>query len=345
MDPLTHALLGATAAQAALGPRLGRQAWLVGGLGGVLPDLDILIRSSADPLLAIEYHRHFTHALAFIPVGGIIAISPWLLQQRHRPDWRALLVAGTLGYATHGVLDACTNYGTHLLWPFSPLRVAWHWITTIGPLLTLILLFGLVFAVRRRSRGPALLALLLGLGYVSLAAWQRERALDLQAQIAAARGHPVTRAEMFPTVGNPVLWRSVYQSGETLYTDRLRLLGAATTLWKEGSHVDLLLEKDLSPQARADQRVRRDFARFSYFSAGWTAHSASDPTVIGDARYSLRTDAFEPIWGVRFHPGTAVPTEWVDFTTRNRVPISELWREISGTASGYRSMPSPGNSR
>jgi hypothetical protein len=28
MDPLTHALLGATAAQAALGPRLGRQAWL-----------------------------------------------------------------------------------------------------------------------------------------------------------------------------------------------------------------------------------------------------------------------------------------------------------------------------
>ncbi len=345
MDPLTHALLGATAAQAALGPRLGRQAWLVGGFGGVLPDLDILIRSSADPLLAIEYHRHFTHALAFIPVGGILAASPWLLQQRHRADWRALLVAGTLGYATHGVLDACTNYGTHLLWPFSPLRVAWHWITTIGPLLTLILLFGLVFAVRRRSRGPALLALLLGLGYVSLAAWQRERALDVQAQIAGARGHPVTRAEMFPTVGNPVLWRSVYQSGETLYTDRLRLLGAETTLWKEGSHVDLLLEKDLSPQARADQRVRRDFARFSYFSAGWTAHAASDPTVIGDARYSLRTDAFEPIWGVRFHPGTAVPTEWVDFTIRNRVPISELWREISGTAAGYRSMPSPGHSR
>jgi inner membrane protein len=104
-------------------------------------------------LLAIEYHRHFTHALAFIPVGGVLAASPWLLQQRHRPDWRPLLVAGTLGYATHGVLDACTNYGTHLLWPFSPVRVAWHWITTIGPLLTLILLVGLVFAVRRQLPG------------------------------------------------------------------------------------------------------------------------------------------------------------------------------------------------
>jgi len=86
VDPLTHALLGATAAQAALGSRLGRQAWMLGALGGVLPDADILIRSASDPLLAIEYHRHFTHALAFIPVGGIIAVSPWLLQQRHRPD-------------------------------------------------------------------------------------------------------------------------------------------------------------------------------------------------------------------------------------------------------------------
>jgi hypothetical protein len=40
-----------------------------------------------------------------------------------------------------------------------------------------------------------------------------------------------------------------------------------------------------------------------------------------------------------------VPTEWVDFTASNRVPISELWREISGTASGYRSLPSLGNAR
>ena len=152
MDPLTHALLGATAAQLALGPRLGRQAWLLGAVGGVLPDADILIRSSADPLLAIQYHRHFTHALAFIPVGGTVAALPWLARARHRPNWRPIVAATTIGYATHAVLDACTNYGTHLLWPFSPLRVAWHWVTTIGPLLTLMLLIGLVFAVRRGSR-------------------------------------------------------------------------------------------------------------------------------------------------------------------------------------------------
>lgn len=339
MDPLTHALLGASAAHLALGPRLGRHAWLLGAVGGVLPDADILIRSSADPLLAIQYHRHFTHALAFVPFGGAVAASPWLVRKRHRPNWRPILAATTIGYATHAVLDACTNYGTHLLWPFSPQRVAWHWITTIGPPLTLTLLIGLIIAVRRRSRLPAALALVFAMAFVGSAAWQRERALEVQSRIAAARGHRIDRAEMFPTVGNQLLWRSVYQSGEILYTDRLRIVGADATRWKEGSTVDLLLEDDLSPQARDDERVRRDFARFSYFSAGWTARASADPSIIGDARYSLRTDAFEPIWGVRFHPGAVAPTEWVDRTIKNRVPIGELWREVSGTAAGYMRVP------
>ena len=336
MDPLTHALLGATAAQAVLAPRLGRQAWMVGALGGLLPDADILIRSAADPLLAIEYHRHFTHAFAFIPFGGMLAAMPWLAQKRFRPDWRAFFAAGSIGYATHGLLDACTNYGTHLLWPFSPLRVSWNWVTTVGPLLTLLLLVGLIFSVRRSARQPALIALALGITYVGAAAWQRDRALDVQAQIAASRGHTIERAEMFPTVGNPFIWRSSYQSGNTLHMDRIRAIGSEATRWKPGSTLTLINEADLPPASRADERVRRDFSRFSYFSAGWVARATDDPSVIGDARYSLRTDSFEPIWGVRFHPGSAAPTEWVDRTIKNRIPMRELWAEITGDAPGYR---------
>jgi inner membrane protein len=312
---------------------------MLGAVGGLLPDADILISSASDPLLAIEYHRQFTHAFAFVPVGGLVAASPWLLRQQHRAQWQPVLAAATLGYATHGLLDACTNYGTHLLWPFSDLRVAWHWITTLGPLLTLMLLVGLVFGVRRQSRLPAVLALICGLGYVGLAAWQQSSALGVQAGIAAARGHVVERAEMFPTVGNMLLWRSVYESGGRLHTDRIRVLGSASASWKAGSSVALLAEKDLPPEAQADERVRRDYRRFSYFSAGWVAPATADPTVLGDARYSLRTDAYAPIWGVRFHPGAAQPTEWVDHTARNRVPVSELWQELQGKAPGYMAVP------
>lgn len=339
MDPLTHALLGATAAQAALGPRLGPRAWMIGALGGVLPDADILIRSATDPLLAIEYHRQFTHAFAFIPVGGLATAAPWLARRRHRADWRPVLAAACIGYGTHGLLDACTNYGTHLLWPFSPLRVAWHWMTTVGPLLTLALLLGLVFAVRGGRRLPAALALVFGLAYVGAAALQRERALDVQAQVAAARGHAVARAEMFPTVGNPFVWRSVYESSGRLHTDRVRMLGDAAKRWKPGGTVALVDFADLPAAAQADDRVRRDFARFAYFSAGWVARAADDAEVIGDARYSLRTDAFMPIWGVRFRPGQVPPTEWADRTAQNRIPVADLWREIVGSMPGYGPPP------
>jgi hypothetical protein len=33
-----------------------------------------------------------------------------------------------------------------------------------------------------------------------------------------------------------------------------------------------------------------------------------------------------------------MPTEWVDRTIRNRIPMRELWREISGDAPGYRAV-------
>ena len=96
---------------------------LPGVVGALLPDADAVIRSSADPLLYAEFHRHFTHSLALIPVGGLVASLPWLMRRAPRGQWRAYLAAATAGYATHGVLDASTSYGTLLLWPFSTVRV------------------------------------------------------------------------------------------------------------------------------------------------------------------------------------------------------------------------------
>ena len=160
MDPLTHGLLGAVTAKVVLGRRLGHSAWLIGATAGMLPDVDFFISSSTDPLLNIEYHRQFTHSLVFILLGGVLAALPWLLAKKLRSQWRAVLLAGVLGYATHGLLDACTTYGTHLFWPFSPERSSWNLMTTIGPLFTLSLLLGLIFSSIRKSRLPAVFACL-----------------------------------------------------------------------------------------------------------------------------------------------------------------------------------------
>ena len=98
-------------------------------------------------------------------------------------------------------------------------------------------------------------------------------------------------------------------------------------------------ESSLTADERASERIVRDYRRFAWFSDGWVARAPAAPEVYGDARYSLSTERFEPIWGVRFHPEARIPTEWVDFTAQNKVPLAGLWRELSGNDPGYGPLP------
>ena len=72
MDPVTQGVLGAAVVLAVAKPERIVVAGLLGGLSGMAPDLDVLIRSSSDPMLFLEYHRQFSHALLFIPVGALL---------------------------------------------------------------------------------------------------------------------------------------------------------------------------------------------------------------------------------------------------------------------------------
>lgn len=339
MDPVTQGLLGAAAAHAVYGRRLGRRALLIGAAGGVLPDADVFIRSASDPLLAVEFHRQFTHALAFIPFGGLVAALPWLVRRANRAAANTIAGAAIVGYATHGLLDACTTYGTQLLWPFSNARIAWDAVSVIDPIFTLVLLVGTLAAVVRKSPRPAAIALVLCLLYLFAGSVQRDRAAHVQEQLAASRGHEITRGEVFPTIGNNLVWRSLYRSGDTLHVDRIRVPWFGEPRFSPGTSVVAVGEDGLAPAERSVPRVVRDFRRFRWFSDGWLARDADDPTVIGDVRYSMRTDAFDPIWGIRFHPQRAIPTEWVNRSRSRTVDLADLWAEISGKAPAYRSVP------
>ena len=144
MDILTQGLLGGVLAQAVCRDEEKKTASVAGLAAGLLADADVLIRSASDPLLSIEYHRHFSHALIFIPVGAALAtLLLWPLL-RKRCEWRRLYLFCLAGYSASGLLDACTSYGTHLFWPFSDERVAFNIISIVDPLFTLILLGSLL---------------------------------------------------------------------------------------------------------------------------------------------------------------------------------------------------------
>jgi inner membrane protein len=336
VDPLTHGLLGAATARVVVARPAGSSCWLAAVAGALLPDVDALIRSGADPLLYAEFHRHFTHALAFIPVGGALAALPWLLAPLTRPQWKAHLGAATAGYATHGVLDASTTYGTLLFWPFADTRVGWNVISIVDPLFTLVLLLGVALAIWRATRMPAATALLVCVAYLATGAVQRDRALDAQGRIAAARGHDRARGAVFPGFGNNLVWRSLYRAGDTLYMDRIRVPWSGTASWSPGPQVRILRQQDLPPEVLADARLRRDFARFERFADGWVARAPGEPDLIGDARYSSAADRFEPVWGIRVTPASVdAPIEWVDRSRQRRVDVSALWTELRGADPRY----------
>ena len=65
MDPFTQGVVGVTASQSISQKKHFIIASIIGLLAGLAPDIDIFIKSNNDPLLFLEYHRHFTHSLFF----------------------------------------------------------------------------------------------------------------------------------------------------------------------------------------------------------------------------------------------------------------------------------------
>lgn len=336
MDPLTHALAGAAASRVALARPLATAALLPGAAGALLPDADAFIRSTGDPLLYAEFHRHFTHALAFIPIGGALASLPWVIATREPRRRMAYAGAATVGYATHGLLDASTTYGTLLFWPFSVTRVSWDIIPIVDPLFTAVLVAALAASVWRRRAWPAGAGIIACLLYLGLGIHQRDRALDAQRAVAAIRGHTVVRGAAFPGFGSNLLWRSLYLSGDgRLHMDRLRVPWRGAVTWRAGAQVDRLTFEDLPATVRSDARLRRDFWRFWWFADGWVARSMLDSAVIGDARYSDAVPRYEAVWGVRFIPGREPPVVWVDRSRQRRVDPRALWAELRGADRRY----------
>jgi inner membrane protein len=225
MDLLTHALAGAATAMLAARQGEIRTAAIAGGVAALLPDADALIRSSTDALVYFEYHRYFTHSLMFIPVGALLAAAVLRLAFRLVPFVRVYLFC-VLGIALAGVLDACTSYGTHLLWPFVNERIAWNIISVLDPVFMLLLAVPAVLALRA-ARQPvsarwATCGLALGSIYLATGVLQHQRSLQLLERYASEQALSVERLMVKPTIANLLLWRGMIQTAEHIHVAALR---------------------------------------------------------------------------------------------------------------------------
>lgn len=335
MDPITHVLLGASLGYAAFGKKLGRTAAACAGLAAFVPDADVFIRSATDPLIAIEYHRGFTHSLFFAPLGAVIVAGVWILRRRWRPQALTIWLCCLVAYVSHCLLDAATSYGTQLLWPFSNARAGWDLISIIDPIFTLVLLAGLIVALALKKIRVATAALVVAAVYLALGGVQHSRAVVTQKHLAERRGHTIERFEVMPTLANNLVWRALYVHEGNIYSDRIRVGWFSGATVVEGWSLHLVTETELT-EAERTRNQRRSFERFNWFSEGWVARKPGDASVFGDMRYSLSTEAFDPIWGIRF-TATEAPTEveWVSRSRDRRISVADLWNEISGQDACY----------
>lgn len=328
MDPVSQGVLGAVFAQTH-GPRHAlAKAAVIGAIAGMLPDLDILIRSSTDPLLAVEYHRHFSHSLFFIPIGGVLSsllLYP-LLGRRWQLSYWQMLVWCTIGFATHGLLDGCTSFGTKLLWPLSSERYALDIISVVDPLFTLPLLVLVGCAAATKSRLYIKWALLWAAVYFSAGYIQHQRAEAIGLKLAEERGHSVQRIEVKPTFANLVVWKVVYETNDRFYVDAVRPGLTKPAIWPGANVLKLDVPRDFAWLNPASQQAR-DIARFSQESAGYLVPDPANRLRIGDVRYSMLPDNIAPLWGIDLSPQAGL-NEHVDFYTERGDPRTALKRIV-----------------
>lgn len=334
MDPLTQGFVGATATQL-VSPR--KQKLSAAGIGiasGMAADLDVFIRSPVDPLLFLEYHRHFTHALVFIPFAALLcAFAHRLIFRNSRLAFSSVYLYCLVGYATHAVLDACTSYGTQLLWPMSDARIAWDIVSVIDPLFTLPIMLLIILAVAKKNTRLGFLAALYGFMYLGLGAIQNERASLIAYKLAGERGHTPINLSVKPSFGNIVVWKSIYEYNDSYYVDAIRI--ALDDKIYKGTVVAKVSLDEHFPWLEKRSQQALDIERFRWFSNDYLGLDPNNPNRIIDIRYSLIANQVTGMWGIVLDP-QAGPKEHVEWTTNRprgaqaMIKIREHWQFVKG---------------
>ncbi|MEZ9339513.1 metal-dependent hydrolase [Vibrio splendidus] len=322
MDPLTQGVLGASLAQSASKKQHLVVAGVLGLLSGLAPDLDALIKSQSDPLLALEFHRQFTHSLFFIPIGSLICalVLHLLIAKRRGLSFKQSWFFCALGYGTHALLDACTTYGTQLLWPFTNARFAWNTISIIDPVYTLPILILLVVATLKRAPKFARVAFAWALIYPTLGMIQRDRAEAIGWQLAEQRQHTPIRLEAKPSFANILVWKVVYETEAHYHVDAVRV-GTSVNVYPGESIAKLNVSSDL-PWLDSNSQQAKDIERFRWFSNGYIAQDPSDDLRIIDVRYSIVPNQLKALWSIKLSPSVDADTHVKYETHRDNTPES-----------------------
>ncbi|MBI5846023.1 MAG: metal-dependent hydrolase [Deltaproteobacteria bacterium] len=329
MDTMTQGLLGAVAAASLAKKGETARAVVAGGVAGALADSDVFWAGLDPGVTGLLLHRHFTHALAFIPLGALAALILSKIFVR-RLAFKRLFLFCLAAYATHAILDCCTSYGTPYFMPFTDRRIAWDFVSIIDPLVSgplFLLMAGAFFLDRRRLAAAGLVWCVLYIGVLGVSA--HHLAMTEARARASARGDRVERIRVLPSLGNLLLWRSICETGGEIQIDAVRLTFSGPNRFYPGPRVKGFDPARDLPNIPKDSPLARDLLRFDHFADGWLARDPQDPDFVADMRYAAIPNSSEALWGVRLGPPGATPVVEHRRDIRKRL-FSEFWDMLWG---------------
>jgi inner membrane protein len=309
MDTLTQIALGATIGQAVGARRLGRLAAAAGAVGGLVPDLDVLVVPMLGPLAEWQHHRGITHSLFFGPLlGPLLGWASWRLMRARRPaspeaEDAALGIwirVWLLALLTHPLLDLFTVYGTQLLAPFAVTRFAVPAVAIIDPAYTIVLVVALLLGWRARAMlatRAAVAALALSTLYLFIG-WSQNDAAERIARAQLAReGKAVGVVEAYPTIFQAFLRRVVVEDRDGVRIGFVSTLAPDTISWTCLARVE---------EPRVNVVAGTDAGRIlAYFAAGrvWPRLVPLDgggvEVRLTDLRYGVPGDTVAGWWGIQ----------------------------------------------
>ena len=328
MDPLSQGVLGASLPQSFSNKKNIVFVFIIGFLAGMFPDIDVFFRSNHDPLLFLEFHRQFTHSLIFIPVGGLIFTLIFyglffkILPFGFFKTW----FFATLGYGTHGLLDACTSYGTQLLWPFSNERISWNNISIIDPLFTIPVLIFLILSLIKRKSFWAKMALAWGLIYLFFGFIQNHRAEQVAKDIVTERNHHPEIISVKPSFGNLILWKIIYQHNDYFYIDAVNI-GPKKEIFT-GQKIKKFNTSDLSYFDELSDTQKKDIDRFLWFSQDFVAANPHNKYELLDIRYSNLPNEIGGLWGIHLTPNTESHVEFISNRSLQKRDFKQFFQMI-----------------
>jgi len=328
MDPLSQGVIGASLSQSFSNNRNIFFVFIVGFLSGVFPDIDILFRSNHDPLLFLEFHRQFTHSLIFIPLGGFIftLIFYGLFFKLIPFGFLKTWLFATLGYGTHGLLDACTSYGTQLLWPFSNERISWNNISIIDPLFTIPVLIFLILSLKKRRSFWAKIALGWALIYLVIGFIQNHRAEQVANEIVTQRNHHPEIISVKPSFGNLILWKIIYQYNGYFYIDAVNI-GPKKEIFT-GHQIKKFNKSDLSYLDDLSDVQKKDINRFLWFSQDFVAINPQNEYELLDIRYSNLPNEIGGLWGIHLTPNMESHVEFISNRSLQKRDFKQFFQMI-----------------